>query len=144
MSQWMGQQPVSEIRTRGTMRHTMSEVPKRSGMSGSGLGRLAGASIPLLFLAGIPASAAAQAVLLGRTVSDSSRDPIGSVEVVVEKLKLKTESGTDGTFTLPNLDWGVHTAVIRKIGYRPVKLQLMVASDDTVRLDVRLRTSAVE
>jgi hypothetical protein len=83
-------------------------------------------------------------VLSGRTISDSTRDPISGVEIVVEKLGLKVESGSDGRFTLAKIDWGVQTAVIRKIGYRPVRLQLMVASDDTVRLDIRLRTAVVE
>jgi len=113
-------------------------------MTDSRLRRWVGASIPLMMLAGLPASLLAQAVLVGRTISDSTRDPISGVDIVVEKLKLKAESGGDGKFTLPNLDWGVQTAVIRKIGYRPVRLQLMVASDDTVRVDIRLRASVVE
>jgi len=113
-------------------------------MTSSQFRRLMGGTIPLTLLASLPASLAAQAVLLGRTISDSTRDPIAGVEIVVEKLGLRAESGSDGKFTLPNLDWGVQTAVIRKIGYRPVRLQLMVASDDTVRMDIRLRTSVVE
>jgi len=102
--------------------------------------------IPILILlpAAIPSSLRAQAVLVGRTLNDSTKEPISGAEVVVEKLSLKVESDRDGKFTLPNLAWGVQTAVIRKIGYRPVRLQLMVASDDTVRLDIRLRNAVVE
>src|SRR5262245_24121517 len=101
-----------------------------------GSGSMRAFRIPLVLLAGLPAPLAAQAVLIGRALNDSTREPISGVEVVVDKLKLRTESDNDGKFTLGNLDWGVQTAVIRKIGYRPVKLQLMVASDDTVRVDI--------
>ena len=101
-------------------------------------------SIALLILASLPASLSAQAVLLGRTISDSTRDPLAGVEVAIDKLGLKTESDGDGEFTLANIDWGVQSVVIRKIGYRPVRLQLIIASDDTVRMDIRLRMSAVE
>jgi hypothetical protein len=106
--------------------------------------RTTGSSIALLALALVPGAGHAQAVLVGRTISDSSRDPISGAQVVVEKLRRETQSDADGRFTLASLDWGVHDVLIRKVGYRPVKLQLMVASNDTVRVDVKLRTSAVE
>jgi hypothetical protein len=103
-----------------------------------------GGAIALAAILGLTSSGAAQAVLMGRAVNDSTGDPITGVEVVIEKLNLNTASDRDGRFTLGNLSWGIRHATLRKIGYRPVKLQLFIASDDTLRADIRMRPSVVE
>jgi len=106
--------------------------------------RLTAARISLLIVIGLPVPLAAQAVLVGRSISDSTGDPIPGVEVVIEKLKSRVESDREGRFVLAGIPWGVQTAVIRKIGFRPVRLRLIVAADDTLRTDIRLEHTVVE
>lgn len=113
-------------------------------MTRSQLRRSTGVPLSLLILLGLPAPLASQAVLVGRTISDSTGDPITGVEVVVEKLNSRAESDREGRFTIGGLPWGIQTALVRKIGYRPVRLRLIVVADDSVLVDVRLRRSVVE
>ena len=47
----------------------------------------------LILLAALPAPLAAQAVLAGRTLSDSTKDPLPGVEVVLESEKDSTLFG---------------------------------------------------
>jgi len=93
---------------------------------------------------GLPAPLAAQAVFTGRIISDSTKQPIPGVEVVLEKPASRVESDAQGRFSIGSIPWGIQTAVFRKIGYRPVRLRLMVAGDDTVQVDIQLEAAAVE
>ncbi len=98
----------------------------------------------LLLLAGLPAPLAAQAVLTGRITGDSTKLPIPGVQVVLEKPATRAESNAEGRFTIGGIPWGIQTVTIRKIGYRPIRLRLIVAGNDTVEVDLRLQASAVE
>ena len=95
-------------------------------------------------LATLPGHLAAQAVFRGRIVADSTRQPISGVEVVLEKPATRLESNAEGRFSIGGVPWGIQTATIRKIGYRPVRLRLLVAGDDTVQVEIRLQASAVQ
>ncbi len=98
----------------------------------------------LLLLTTAPGSLAAQAVFTGRTINDSTREPIAGVEVVLEKPATRIQTDAEGRFSIPNIPWGVQHALIRKIGYRPVRLRLTVAGDDTLKVDLRMAAAAVE
>lgn len=98
----------------------------------------------LILLAALPASLAAQAVLTGRTLSDSTKDPISGVEVVLEQPASRVRSDEQGRFTVGGIPWGLQTVTVRKIGYRPVRLRLTVAGNDTVEVDIPMQTAAVE
>ena len=101
------------------------------------------ASASLILLAMLPGHLAAQAAFRGRIVTDSTRQPIPGVEVVLEKPATRLESNAEGRFAVGGIPWGIQTVTIRKIGYRPVRLRLTVAADDTVQVEVRLQASAV-
>ena len=107
------------------------------------LGKSPGAGIVFAFL-GLSAPLPAQAVFTGRTISDSTKQPIPGVEVVLEKPATRVESDAQGQFRVGGIPWGIQTALIRKIGYRPVRLRLMVAGDDTVNVDILLEATGVE
>ena len=98
----------------------------------------------LLLLAALPAPLAAQAVLAGRTLSDSTKDPLAGVEVVLEKPASRVATDAQGRFSIGEIPWGVQTVIVRKIGYRPVHLRLTVAGDDTVEVDIPMKAAAVE
>jgi hypothetical protein len=95
-------------------------------------------------VAALPAPLAAQAVLTGRTLSDSTNDPISGVEVVLEKPASRVRSDEQGRFTVGGIPWGLQTVTVRMIGYRPVRLRLTVAGDDTVEVDIPMQAAAVE
>ena len=98
----------------------------------------------LILLAALPAPLAAQAVLAGRTLSDSTKDPLAGVEVVLEKPASRVATDAEGRFSIGEIPWGVQTVIVRKIGYRPVHLRLTVAGDDTVEVDIPMKAAAVE
>lgn len=98
----------------------------------------------LILLAVLPAPLAAQAVLAGRTFSDSTKDPLAGVEVVLEKPASRVATDAQGRFSIGEIPWGVQTVIVRKIGYRPVHLRLTVAGDDTVEVDIPMKAAAVE
>ncbi|MGH7560878.1 MAG: carboxypeptidase-like regulatory domain-containing protein, partial [Gemmatimonadales bacterium] len=97
----------------------------------------------LVLLAGAPAPLAAQAVLTG-TISDSAKQPLPGVEVVLQKPAARVESNAEGKFTIGNIPWGMQDVVIRKVGYRPVRLRLTVAGNDTVEVAIPMEAAAVE
>jgi hypothetical protein len=101
-------------------------------------------SLGIILSAGLPAPLAAQAVLTGRTLSDSTKAPLSGVEVVLEKPASRVQTDAEGRFSIGAIPWGVQTVVVRKIGYRPVRLRLTVAGDDTVKVDIPLETAAVQ
>lgn len=98
----------------------------------------------LILLSVLPGHLAAQAVFSGRIVGDASRQPIPGVEIVLEKPATRLESNAEGRFTIGGIPWGIQIATIRKIGYRPVRLRLLVAGDDTVQVEIRLQAAAVQ
>jgi hypothetical protein len=102
------------------------------------------ASTYLILLAVLPGPLAAQgAVFSGRIVTDSSKQPIPGVELVLEKPATRIESDPEGRFSIGGIPWGIQNVTIRKIGYRPVKLRLIVAGDDSVEVDIRLQAEGV-
>ena len=86
-----------------------------------------------------------QAQLTGRVVNDSSRAPIAGAELVVLGTTLRTQTGTDGRFTLAGIPMGVGHTVIRKVGFRPVQIRTLIfAESDTLEVEIGLRPSVVE
>jgi carboxypeptidase-like protein/TonB-dependent receptor-like protein len=98
----------------------------------------------LILLLALPAPLAAQAVFTGRITSDSTKQPIPGVQVVLEKPATRAESDAEGRFSIGGIPWGIQMAVIRKIGYRPIRLRLFVAGDDTVDVGIRLEAAGVQ
>ena len=103
---------------------------------------LAGATLAVVV--GAP-TAAAQVVLTGTVLNDSSRAPLAGVEIAIEAAGgAKTVTDADGAFTLVGLPLGIGTAIIRKVGFRPVRLRTYAFGDDTVTIAVRLKPAVVE
>lgn len=97
----------------------------------------------LILLLALPAPLAAQAVFTGR-ITDSTKAPIPGVEVVLEKPASRVQSDAEGRFSIGSIPWGIQTATVRKIGYRPVRFRLIVAGNDTMEVAVRLEAAGVE
>ena len=100
----------------------------------------------LLALAAAASPLAAQVVVTGKIVDDSTRAPIEGAEIVVEGpgSRRAAVSNAEGLFTLDGMTLGVGAAIVRKIGYRPLRLRTLAFSDDTVEVEIRLPKAVVE
>ena len=62
----------------------------------------------------------AQSAIAGVVVDDSTGAPVPNVEVLLQAVSLRQTTDSAGRFVLGNLPPGLHLALVRKIGYRPV------------------------
>lgn len=99
--------------------------------------------LPVILL-GLPAPLAAQAVLTGRIIHDSTRAGLSEVEILIPSTSAKATTDARGRFTLPGLPPGVADVIVRKIGFRPVKIRTLVFRADTLDVEVRLAPAVVE
>jgi len=95
-------------------------------------------------LGGIVGRGSAQVVLAGRVVTDSTKAPIPAAEVVIEASGKQTRTDADGRFVLPGLPSGIGFVLVRKIGYRPIRLKTLVFGSDTLEVTVQLKQAVVE
>jgi hypothetical protein len=102
-----------------------------------------GASLALL-LSLVPAvPLAAQAALSGTVREDSTGRPIPGVEVLLEGSKRHTVTDWSGKYLLTDLPTGVRVALFRYVGYRPLRLRIRLAKEDTLLADTRLVAEGV-
>lgn len=94
----------------------------------------------LHYLAG--SEALAQGEISGRvTTTDSARVPVAGAEAVIVRLQRTTVTDSLGRFRLKDLPTGVHTVVIRAIGFRAESSTVEIQRDDVLSLEVRLNQS---
>ncbi len=86
----------------------------------------------------------AQSAIAGVVVDDSTGAPVPAVEVVLQAANLRQTTDSAGKFVLGNLPPGLHLALLRKIGYRPVQLRVILVAEDTLTVSVKLQPAAVE
>lgn len=92
----------------------------------------------------LPPGLEAQSAIAGVVVDDSTGAPVPAVEVVLSALNRRQTTDSAGQFLLGNLPPGLHRALVRKIGYRPVQLRAILVADDTLHVTVQLQAAAVE
>lgn len=107
------------------------------------------ASLWLTLVLGLAATSAAdaralgaQAVVLGRVVADSGGAPLPAAEISVAALGRSVRSDAMGGFRLGDVPAGVHTLVVRHVGFRQLELAVALADGDSLEVDVALSTSA--
>ena len=87
----------------------------------------------------------AQALLRGTIVrDDSTRAPISGIELVIQGSDRRTETGADGRFVLSGLPDGIGHVLVRKIGYRPIRLRTLVIATDTLNIEIRMTPTVLE
>lgn len=91
-----------------------------------------------------PTSLSAQATLTGTIRGDSSKAALAGVEIVIQSANKKATTDAAGRFVLGGLTHGIHTVVVRSIGYRPIALRAYLVSNDTLDVTLLLRKSPVE
>ena len=87
---------------------------------------------------------AGQAAISGTVREDSSKAAVAGVEVVVEALDRKWTTDSAGRFLMTGLAHGLHTVLIRSIGYQPIRLRAYLVTNDTLYVDLRIRKAVVE
>ena len=86
----------------------------------------------------------AQSAISGVVKEDSSKAPVPGVEVIVEGQEQKWTSDATGRFLMTGLAQGLHTVLIRSIGYQPIRLRAYVVANDTLYIDLRIKKAVVE
>lgn len=81
-------------------------------------------------------AANAQGLLIG-SVTDSSRSPIPGLEIVIEGTNVTSRTNANGLFRL-QIPAGTHSALFRKVGYKPLRLKLEVKDREGVHADVMM------
>lgn len=79
-------------------------------------------------LALVPATATAQKVTLRGVVMDTARAPLSSVSVSIPAQKLITETDGRGRFRLSGVEAGENKVSVRRLGYEPRELNVVVAA----------------
>ncbi|MHB1329107.1 MAG: carboxypeptidase regulatory-like domain-containing protein [Gemmatimonadales bacterium] len=90
------------------------------------------------------ASLDAQAVLVGRVVNDSTKEPISGAEIVLEPNVRRIQSDSLGRFVLDQLPLGAASAIVRKIGYRGVRVRTLIFASDTIDVEIPLEATVYE
>ena len=94
---------------------------------------------------GVPffgAEALAQGEISGRvTTSDSTRTAVAGAEAVIPSLQRTAVTDSLGRFRMKDLPAGLHTVVIRAIGFRAETSKVELLADDVFSLEVRLDQS---
>lgn len=98
----------------------------------------------VVVLLSTPASLQAQATLTGTVRLDSSKTAVAGVEVVIQGTNRKATTDAAGRFVLDSLAHGIHSVVVRSIGYRPIALRAYLVSNDTLDVTLFIRKSLVE
>jgi len=86
---------------------------------------------------------AAQSVLTGAVMDDSTSRPIPGVEAVLEGGDRRVTTDNAGRFSL-EMPSGTRIVLFRLIGYRPVRVRARIGKDDTLRFDFRMTREGVQ
>lgn len=86
----------------------------------------------------------AQGTLQGTVAEDGSRRPMGGVEVILEGTNHQTTTDSLGRYRLTALPTGRRVVMFRTIGFRPVRMSVLLARGDTTRMDALMVAEGVE
>lgn len=100
--------------------------------------------LAIALVAGIVATAGAQAVVRGRVRADSTRSAIPFAVVEIRGAGKGTQASVSGVYTLADIPAGSHTIAVRAVGYQPLELPVDLAAGDTVDVDLVLLRSATQ
>lgn len=99
----------------------------------------------VLILAGVPAVSAQEpaGALHGRVISGLG-DPVGEAAVTLNELRLTALSDSFGSFRFENIRPGNWRLDVRRVGYHPATLRVLITAGETTAVTVRLVESVVE
>lgn len=80
----------------------------------------------------------------GKVVDDSTGAPLPKTHVFVSGTMTGTTAQADGTFRLSGLRTGAKRLYVTRMGYEPVRRDLLFRSDTTVHFTIRLAPTVIE
>jgi hypothetical protein len=102
------------------------------------------ASLILLSALRLGAQDAGEVLLNGRVTARGSSSGIPDAVVAVEGVEGATRTDADGRYQLRRIPPGPRILTVRRIGYAPVRVPVVVPSSGTLTTDVVLATSALQ
>ena len=95
----------------------------------------------LLLAAHLARSAQAQGTVIGR-VTDQTLSPIRDAEVVISRMGAPTRSDSTGRFHFRGVPPGLQRIDVRRLGFAPASIEVLVPDHDSVVVQIRLVPSA--
>lgn len=92
----------------------------------------------------LPAQRALGALLLGRVVVDSTKQPVAGAEVVIPSLTRRITTDSLGRFRLDGIAPGRRGLRVNKIGYAPLRTAVEFSAGDTVEMEIGISPSTEE
>lgn len=86
----------------------------------------------------------AQTVFSGGVLDDSTKAPLAGVEVVVSGRQQAVVTDAGGRFVVTGLPAGIHQVLFRSVGFRPVRVRLILTDTDTVEQAIFLTRAVAE
>lgn len=102
----------------------------------------AGVFLLALSVGAAPRARAEQPGAIAGVVSDSAGLPIRGADVVIEGTSLRAVSDEQGAFRIPGVDPGTVVVRARRLGFRPVTLDVVVAAAATATVAFKLEAVA--
>jgi Ca-activated chloride channel family protein len=96
-----------------------------------------GAMLATMLLAAY-SNAVETGTIKGRVVDATTQSPIAGATVIVEGTRLSAQTGTDGTYTIPNVPAGAYIVRVDKPGARSVGQRVKVAAGQTAIADFEI------
>jgi hypothetical protein len=84
---------------------------------------------------------AAQAVLAGTIRDDSTGRPLEGADVLIESSTKRGTSLASGGYAISGVPAGNHVALVRLVGYAPIRIAFRASGNDTTWLNARLTRS---
>jgi hypothetical protein len=125
--------PETRALWRGSAINTLPSPTPKAPMSSRGSCPTAAS----LFLFCAP-TLAAQSALAGIVRADSSGQPLGAVEVLIQGTSLKATTGLNGRYHIEGAPAGRWTVLFRLVGYLPSRSEVLLTPGDTTRANAML------
>lgn len=97
----------------------------------------------LALLLATPAPLLAQGVITGIVRDDSTGAPLPGAEILINFTNLRAVTAANGRYLLSGVPAGRREAIIRLVGYVPIRTSLILTDGDTLRVNATLVRSEV-
>ncbi len=78
------------------------------------------------------------------TIRDEDGKPIPGAAIRLEGTTLRTKSRVDGSYIIQGAAPGIYEVAVANVGYRPLKLHIVVSGTQATRLDIEMEPKAIE
>ena len=102
-------------------------------------------TVLLLMILDARSEALSQNVIEGIILNEQTEDPLEAASVQVTGSEFGTVTDTDGKFVLADLPEGIHTLIIRHVGFQSIEKEFEFSTtDERITLEIKLSPTGVE